>query len=345
SSYIRNVVLNGSVNYAGGFSYRYVGTGHVRFTAYQAGNVYISDPFSSQPNATGYSAQPVTTYANNATKFNILQPGGELSDYVVAPENVSWQKSLSINSGAVRNDYGYAGNQAASYTSEWMGDNVWLPSISEAGANWLWKTTPQQRANAGRTWLRSASASNDRSHVVYNLDQNGNFDINTATAHVQNWYGVRPAFHLNLSEIEDYFVDVPTIGNTNLTYNRQAQTINISDFDTSKVKIKSVTRAGSAVLNSHVFTDSTLSITAAGEYTIEFETKTDTINGKTAQYIFNEHDESVAQTSKKIKITVNKATLETPGMGTKSKEYDGSTQIFTATNYITQTVSASPPYP
>ena len=285
------------------------------------------------------------------TKFSQFNEGGLFEPYIVKPNNVQWQ----LDDNNDKNDLGYTTNgYAAAYTNNWGGDNLWLPGKDEIKTGALWKLTQNQLKYPIGSWLRTASESGsatDRygTHTADHLGADGSWEGYSCAGHVgsNNW-AVRPCFHLNLSEVAEFIADTPEITGS-YDYNRAEHTVTIENFDTDRVKITDVQRTDGTANVAPVFTETSVKVTDAGEYTVTFETKNGTENGKSGKYYFSNVDQSLdtPDTPYKVtkKFTVKKAKLDIPGMGTKSKEYDGTTQTFTATNYITQSVTVTPAYP
>ena len=155
------------------------------------------------------------------------------SNYLVAPKGVKWQETESAKALGVANvcclneaygmpdeitwqdSYAEAILKGEStyinynvYTS-WKADKLWLPSLTEAVQGGLWDLNETQRRHRESTGLRTGGASN--AYVVYRLTQTGErsyYEDKTGATKAQD-YGVRPAFHLNLTELNNN-LPVPT---------------------------------------------------------------------------------------------------------------------------------------
>ncbi len=178
---------------------------------------------------TSEGATELTQAQQNASsvfaKFTMKDFG--LAQYLVTPEHVLWQKegqstqtfiggedAISYNcpnenwSNDVPDDgfyvdengdatkYNYAhktGNDA------WKDDYLWLPSLSETGYtnkyNGIWCTSENQRKNMAYSWSRTGYYS--YSNYAYYFTPGGYY----WRYHVESTYGVRPALHLNLTEV------------------------------------------------------------------------------------------------------------------------------------------------
>ena len=325
-SYIRHVMLNGDLNYAQDFGAAITdNTNHRHYSVASQGKL-INPPAVS-----------------DLTKFLQFQSGGTFEDYIVKPSKVGWQMSEN----GYRNDpsASYIQGGQESYTKHWVNDNIWLPSGSEVQANKLWQLTQNQRKYSMSTWMRSAPL-ND--HTADTLDSTGGYQNNSGDGHVFNSRAVRPAFHLNISNIN--IVKVPEVTST-LTYDRTEQSVVFdSNFDCTKMEITGISRTGGTLYAAPSYTNVAdgspagtmpeIKVTDAGEYEITLKSKP--VDSDPAEYwLFSDSGTNTTT----VKFTVKKAKLDIPGMGTKSKEYDGTTQTFTATNYITQSVTVTPAYP
>ena len=148
-------------------------------------------------------------------KFTMKDFG--LTQYLVTPEEVMWQKegqSILLfgrpsyncpnenwsndvpDDGFYTPDFNYvhkSGNDA------WKNDYLWLPSLSETGENdnynGIWETSQNQRKNGTTfSWLRTGYESS--ASTVYSLTTS-NWHLNN----VHYTHAVRPALHLNLTEV------------------------------------------------------------------------------------------------------------------------------------------------
>ena len=192
-SYIRHMMLNGDANYKKIWGQYWNGSTTVAQTATRV---------------TQYSKTQVN-------KFTMLTSGA-LSNYIVAPEQVAWQMSLS----AGLNDPANGSN--ANYPNNWTKDKIWLPSESEAWQNALWKVTTAQRANSCETWLRTAGTS-DRARGVRIA---GSSDEINRIYDVDTYFAVRPAFHLNLTDAVANSVRLATSpSDVSAEFNGTAQTV------------------------------------------------------------------------------------------------------------------------
>ncbi|MDE7158639.1 MAG: hypothetical protein K2N74_03605, partial [Clostridiales bacterium] len=182
SSYLRHVMLLGDYNYVENFGFRCT-TGHVSYT-HAAGKIVL-------PNGTVTDPPALSTL----NKFNDFKPSGKFSKYLATPSVMTWQMSQS----SYQNDPKFSGTNAASFTTNWTGDSIWLPSRVDLETQW--GLNNGLRSTDADTWTRT-NARLDRAHIIDVLSANGaTFQSNVGNCHVQEAHGLRPAIHLNLSKI------------------------------------------------------------------------------------------------------------------------------------------------
>ena len=216
SSYVRNVILKGNTTgeHTKAWGYYYNGSSAIPVS----GSRYLGG------NPSSLSLTKFTTFTS-----------GALSNYIVSPQNMSWQMAeTEMNSPA----YAGTGNYAKTYfPTNWVLDKVWLPSLDELKDSGYWKISRNMRANVGGvatglnavigTATRTATT-NWSSEIVY-FDLSGN-QFSNAVSYVAI---VRPAIHLNLTLAEqncEYTANDPTDVSATYTGNN----INISDFENVK---------------------------------------------------------------------------------------------------------------
>ena len=165
-------------------------------------------------------------YANDRIRTMVYDfYAGPLAKYVTTPSKVKWQADAKY----MKNDPGWAPAdrpESAGYTSDWLNDNVWLPSLYETyssvleensqkqnnftkdGGLWKVDTSGSSAGSAvGQTndtygfWLRSAA------HLLYAESYYvGGGGVSCNRQSVQDIVGVRPAVHINLASVA---ADVP----------------------------------------------------------------------------------------------------------------------------------------
>ncbi len=140
----------------------------------------------------------------------------DFDDYLVAPEEVPYQKTQSARTlfgkdfDLLNESYGEQFLQFDYSLKEgyfnWKEDKLFLPSVSEIGESpntGIWKTTKAQRATDENNfyWLRSAEVEEDRSRT-YNLNSYYVFGEDSLCNSIEGDtpYRVRPAIHLNLTK-------------------------------------------------------------------------------------------------------------------------------------------------
>lgn len=168
-------------------------------------------------------------------RFTMLSAEKSLVKYIVQPKDIAYQETENAQGNIsfqfintcpndvygtpsgerwYNDDYNYAGkgdsDKPESMYEAWKEDYLWLPSLAETGnrdstLNGLWKTNSTLRSTVSlrstgtsmvqMTWLRSGYFSNATN--AYYLDITGT--ENNASVSAQ--YCVRPALHLNLTEV------------------------------------------------------------------------------------------------------------------------------------------------
>ena len=183
------------------------------------------------------SASASQTSSSPFAKFTMSRVAENVTQYIVTPEQVSWQESGQNSKGTgtnyncsnenwstgVSDDGFYSSLYNYAHKSNndiWKYDKLWLPSLYEIGyggqSNGLWKANKNQRANFnGSTSSISAKVgTSNTDNILYNssmIRSASNTDfISTRNLSVKGDYvspltvsssaAVRPALHLNLKE-------------------------------------------------------------------------------------------------------------------------------------------------
>ncbi len=201
-----------------------------------------------------YNTSNNGTYQDTATKqsnsvfspFTYSKEGefNDLTDFIVTPEKVSWQKNQSFTAqfdSSVNNyfnrsneawdketgDEGFnsSDNNYASrdYSDAWKTDRLWLPSLTETGYKisktvdgvttsnmnaGIWGASEEQLKNGVNSWLRSASYNNG-----YQVTYIGGTTLSNTNVTVSNGsQGVRPALHLNINDMIEHTTTQKDIG-------------------------------------------------------------------------------------------------------------------------------------
>ena len=181
------------------------------------------------------SASASQTSSSPFAKFTMSRVAENVTQYIVTPEQVSWQESGQNSKGTgtnyncsnenwstgVSDDGFYSSLYNYAHKSNndiWKYDKLWLPSLYEIGyggqSNGLWKANKNQRANFnGSTSSISAKVgTSNTDNILYNssmIRSASNTDfISTRNLSVKGDYvssltvsssaAVRPALHLNL---------------------------------------------------------------------------------------------------------------------------------------------------
>ena len=212
TSYIRIATLNNP----GNGSRTYVG-------ASSSAIIDAGDQVKILYNSTSNTGHPLALY----TASNL-----GLTQYMTTPNQMKWQINLQDQSkGAYRgagtnrdnssltagNAYGYNNSAKSEKSNAWGDDYLWLPSKAEVGcgvSTWdnvnydgLWEISIEERTNydgsSGDAFLRSRNIdsgdSDDCDVAVYN----GNNTSTTSYLMSNYTCAIRPAMHLNLTEIAE----------------------------------------------------------------------------------------------------------------------------------------------
>lgn len=182
---------------------------------------------------TPQTSNVVSNNLNSGALYYELTTDSNLNfkNYLVAPKNVGWQRGES----SYKND---PANTATYYTTDnwslWQNDLLWIPSVTEVGmgtgANLgLWLTSQAMRMNnpSRSTWTRSACNPGDAAayHCTYALTATAGAMQGDPMVHYD--YSVRPAFHLDLTEVADAAKSALTApsGTVETEYNGEKQSL------------------------------------------------------------------------------------------------------------------------
>ncbi len=267
SSYLRSVQLNN-----GGFYSTARNAGSFGYYAPSKSNIYA----------------PVTMKLND---------GRNLIDYIVTPNEVSWQEigqnAQSLVSYKVSNenwskfepDTGFYSNSSyynfASRTDgdAWKKDYIWIPSLTEIGINntknGMWETTNEQRTAVTNYWTRSAEATTG--HCNYYIYQSG-ADSTYTDAYCSSAFGVRPALHfnLNVNKVENPEPVTPKDDSTYVKVNE------LWDNDNNKIDSSNFKELMKYVLGTETLTYNDIISKASNKKDSSFF-RDNAINGKTAE--------------------------------------------------------------
>ncbi len=195
------------------------GTSYIRTSALNSGSDYVATQ-----GATSLTPSPQSA-SHKYAKFTMPTVSGALTDFIVKPSAVSYQSNQNQNVGGTIGNLGYTLPNEAYGTpsgtinwfsngttvdmsimptkigySVWKDDYIWLPSVTETGRdetiNGIWALSNNQRSNVGESWLRSSSSGADGAYYLLKAGSS----ISSYSA-VTTGYAVRPALHLNLTEV------------------------------------------------------------------------------------------------------------------------------------------------
>lgn len=371
ASYIRALAMN-----AGGDTGVAYATNSTTRTATVPEATRIASPYAQftltkakigQKSLTDYIVTPKYINLHYKESFNRIVCSTSTSAYNVIHDFPN--ESLNRTPTASDWDSYILANAFKPWYYEWEDDYIWLPSISEIGytvgsahnwANGLWGIPVgdpfiQQNSSA---WSASAptqvggwSRSGDYSGEDSTTSWEGFFDTKAKQSHT-----VRPAFHLNLTQIASQFVDLPEIpaAPSGRTYNHAEQSFDLSGFADSAMSVPTIARTGGTAHSAATVTQDatnknklTIKFTDAGEYAISFGAPK-SVNGSARFWSVRTFNADNSATAIKLKFTVKKAQLTVPSFGTGNsvtKTYDGTAQIFNASSFPHTGMTATPAYP
>ncbi len=360
SSYLRSVVLN-----AGGVYSAYNGTA----TAVSAASL-LQIKTAQKDSSNKYAAFTMTQ--------DELQSAGSatvsLTDYIVSPRNVAYQEKLhSMGISTKSTNYAGAGYgvpskttsngreptyRAKAHYADWADDYIWVPAMEEMSTKGPWKINSEQMISTQTYWSRTARSDDATSYPVGNciFNMGGPSNQNWKDALVSNPQGVRPALHLNLTKAAAAGLSRPSVSESaSYSFNGIEQTVDLTtfkDFNVNKMYVTNIERkadgeTGTVAPKLDVASPADMTtkvkFTSAGTYYLFLKAKKDTVNGvENSQLYWNETEATEDPTVTKIEIKVDKAKIETPGMGVKSKEYSGEELTFTVTNFVPISILSNP---
>lgn len=166
-----------------------------------------------------------------------------IADFIVTPEQVSWQESgqsskqiwgycysnenwskTTSNSGFYNGNFNYATRDKS---DAWKNDFLWLPSLTETGYSGenqgIWGTSYNQRYHENYAWLRSSYYNNATNYLSI---CNNSYTYDAAS---YNSRSVRPAFHLNLNKVLEHIVE--STGYVEEIWDSENQEINTANLN------------------------------------------------------------------------------------------------------------------
>ena len=254
--------------------------------------LYLADDLTTSKYYSGgarnvYSSSALRKNLLANSSLSLFKDGTFATKYLVQPEEIAYQHTETMsgrqsgfyncpndalddlasnwNSGAsnckrgvMYNGTSYGGTNDV--YEAWGSDYIWIPSITEVGGSisanttCIWKLTNEQRVHTqGACWFRSG-AHWDTS-TLFSLGKNGGFDgadASTGNNFTTTTHGVRPAIHLDLTEVLGLMEPEDT---DSYTYNGAEQDVrsekwyNISVFDNQDYcTVKYTNAAGNEVV-------------------------------------------------------------------------------------------------
>ena len=248
-------------NTVGNYPSNMYGTSYIRTVTLNNGGVYATGTSGTVAASTDSSG-----YGVNNPFYSFTTPvsgaRNDLTDFIVTPNNVSWQKtiqdksligssynynndSLSNTGGSYYNSSTYNYGSKTNYAA-WGDDYLWLPSLVETGFDdsndGIWETITSERmtydgstdtvyvSTLGTAYSSTTaynatgtrSATYDSSRGAYHLMAAGK--SYTDSYIISTIIAVRPALHLNLKSIYNSL-------STTITFNQQSGTGGTTSID------------------------------------------------------------------------------------------------------------------
>ncbi len=206
-------------------------------TLYLADSYKLSKFYTNGSASKGNNMYSSSTLRNTLLSSNEMSQfieGDFATKYLVQPQYIKYQQLQSMRLGFSTYDYGNdalnsnypdwkpqfntGGGYEVDYAvdgikySDWGKDYIWIPSVYEIGGNYSngtlvesgWKLSPEQIASKGITtaWTRSAHHNNySWGYAFSDIDSTCTDASRWINVGITNERGVRPAIHVNLSEI------------------------------------------------------------------------------------------------------------------------------------------------
>ena len=196
------------------------GTSYIRAVKLNAGGTYST--------STKSTTSPPQSASNKYARFTMSGASNSLVKYIVKPIDIAYQEfesAVSNRNAAIGEDFQFPncayGQTTGFYIGQsdnniskvqekagydnWKNDYIWLPSIAETGndngtnQNGIWKTDSSLRsAGSANTWLRSGG-------IYYPANANILLPtgLSTGATTITSNLAVRPAFHLNLTVVDE----------------------------------------------------------------------------------------------------------------------------------------------
>ncbi|MDE6565830.1 MAG: hypothetical protein K2L47_02045, partial [Clostridia bacterium] len=220
-------------------------------------SVFNSTTGSGKKGDNAYSRSDIRNHLLTDSKWSLFNQTGEdsfASQFLVQPKYIAYQQSQTVVGRDSAYKYHLSNEALDLFTSGWNpsftdyykpsdtftdnngvsqkydawgNDYIWLPSLTEtgatnrcnAGANSVWKLSANQTAHSGATssWWRSGNTV--ACDCIYYLQGSGAYNYSDD---ISSTLGVRPAIHLNLSNIA---MGLATPQDLETTYNGNEQTI------------------------------------------------------------------------------------------------------------------------
>ncbi len=280
-------------------------------TLYLADSYKLSKFYTNGSASKGNNMYSSSTLRNTLLSSNEMSQfieGDFATKYLVQPQYIKYQQLQSMRLGFSAYDYGNdalnsnypdwkpqfntGGGYEVDYAvdgikySDWGKDYIWIPSVYEIGGNYSngtlvesgWKLSPEQIASKGITtaWTRSAHHNNySWGYAFSDIDSTCTDASRWINVGITNERGVRPAIHVNLSEILRGLENgVQNPQDLETTYNATAQTLSeiVKTNNNTAWYDKNLYESDNEFIQL-TYPDSTKAFKNAGEYWVKVEIK------------------------------------------------------------------------
>ncbi|MDE7191668.1 MAG: hypothetical protein K2O35_04310, partial [Clostridia bacterium] len=293
SSYVYNDYTASSL---GDYPALMYATSQLRAICLNNGGIYGTS-ITTYDTAVQKADHPFAKFTMPNGTYDGVELKGSLYDFIEIPEQMEWQEFESSEKNGDPDPTNYENDAWSTEVnvfkslnrtpltdivgySNWNKDKLWVPSYAESGyyvRNYsyrgMWRESDEVFDSSSYYWTRSVPPS--RYSDAYS--NKGSSSIVTTT------WNIRPAFHLNLSEVEkSTTVAVPSQGEKKKDFYIDDNTdleFNLNGVDTTKLDITCVSQpvsgetAGTMTYKASTFGLVTLKASKVGKYTVTVKPK------------------------------------------------------------------------